>query len=104
MKSFFVFILYVAAAVTFPAEKDAVVLQYDSENSGIDGYKYTYETSNGIVSQEEGHLRNIGTDDEVLDVRGSFQYPGVNGKLYLVTYEANENGFQAFGTHLPRSQ
>lgn len=27
-------------------------------------YKYAYETGNGIVAEEEGFLKNQGTDDE----------------------------------------
>lgn len=31
----------------------------------VDGsYKYAYETGNGIIAEEEGFLKNAGTEDE----------------------------------------
>lgn len=59
------------------------------------------ETSNGIVSQEQGQLKNVGTENEAIEVRGQFSYTGDDGVVYTVTYVANENGYQPSGAHLP---
>lgn len=59
------------------------------------------ETSNGISAQEQGQLKNAGTDNEAIEVRGQFSYTGPDGVVYTVTYVANENGYQPQGAHLP---
>jgi len=65
-------------------------------------YNYNYETGNGIQAEEEGHLNNVGTDNKVVAVvRGSFSYTDSEGKIYKISYVADENGFQPEGTHLP---
>lgn len=49
---------------------------------------------NGIKAQEQGEVKNKGTDNEIQSVRGSYSYTGPDGVLYEVTYIADENGFQ----------
>lgn len=49
---------------------------------------------NGIKAQEQGEVKNKGTDNEIQSVRGSYSYTGPDGILYEVTYIADENGFQ----------
>ncbi|XP_063619219.1 flexible cuticle protein 12-like [Cydia splendana] len=104
MKSFVVFALIVTAVAAAPQrspDADAQVLKYDAENIGVDGYRFAYETSNGIKSEEQAQLNNAGTDNEAIAVRGSFSYTGPDGVVYTVTYIADENGFQPQGAHLP---
>ncbi|XP_061711550.1 cuticle protein CP14.6-like [Cydia pomonella] len=107
MKSFIVFALIVAAVAAAPQrspDADAQVLRYDANNIGVDGYNYSYETSNGIKSEEQAQLNNIGTDNEAISVRGSYAYTGADGVVYTVTYIADENGFQPQGAHLPAAR
>lgn len=42
MKSFIVFVAIVAVALAAPLDssKDAVVLKYENDNIGVDGYKF----------------------------------------------------------------
>lgn len=47
---------------------------------------------NGIKAQEQGEVKNKGTDNEIQSVRGSYSYTGPDGVLYEVTYIADENG------------
>nr|AAV91346.1 cuticle protein 1 [Lonomia obliqua] len=102
MKSFIVFALFVAVAVAVPVDpKDATILRYDNDNIGVEGFSYAYETSDGKSAQEQGQLKNVGTENEAIEVRGQFSYLGVDGVTYTVTYVANENGFQPQGAHLP---
>ncbi|XP_029663552.1 cuticle protein CP14.6-like [Formica exsecta] len=65
-------------------------------------YNYSYETGNGIQAQEEGHLNNVGTDQEALEARGSYSYTDNEGNTFQISYVANENGFQPEGAHLPQ--
>lgn len=62
---------------------------------------FRFETSNGISQQEQGTLQNAGSENEVMQVRGSFTFTGADGVVYTVTYIADENGFQPQGAHLP---
>ncbi|KRK01272.1 uncharacterized protein Dyak_GE28983 [Drosophila yakuba] len=98
MKFLFVFVALFAVALAAPS--DDVVLKYDSDNIGVDGYNYAYETSNGIAAQEAGQLKDIG-DEHVLNVQGSYSYTAPDGQSISVTYIADENGFQPQGAHLP---
>ncbi|XP_043649820.1 larval cuticle protein 65Ag1-like isoform X2 [Drosophila teissieri] len=98
MKFLFVFVALFAMALAAPS--DDVVLKYDSDNIGVDGYNYAYETSNGIAAQEAGTLKDIG-DEHALNVQGSYSYTAPDGQHISVTYIADENGFQPEGAHLP---
>lgn len=62
---------------------------------------FRYETGNGIQAQEAGQLKNAGSDQESIEVQGSYSYTGDDGQQYTVTYVADENGFRAEGAHLP---
>jgi Insect cuticle protein len=53
-----------------------------------------YETSNGNKRTEEASLKNVGTEDEALVVRGSFSYTAPDGQIITVNYIADENGYQ----------
>jgi Insect cuticle protein len=59
------------------------------------------ETSDGVKREEEGVLKNVGTENEALSVRGSFQFVGDDGQTYTVNFVADENGYQPEGAHLP---
>nr|AAL16187.1 larval cuticle protein precursor [Apriona germarii] len=92
----------VAVALAAPQrDADAVVVRYDSDNIGVDGYNYAYDTSNGISAQENGQVINAGTDNEAIAARGQFTYTGPDGVQYSVSYTADENGFQPVGAHIP---
>lgn len=61
------------------------------------------ETSDGKTHQEEGSLKNVGSEDEALVVRGSYSFIADDGQTYTVNYIADENGFQPEGAHLPNT-
>lgn len=48
-----------------------------------------------------GELKNTGTSDELLAVRGSYRYKDPEGNDIVITYIADENGFIPQGDHLP---
>ncbi|CAH0558129.1 unnamed protein product [Brassicogethes aeneus] len=98
----------VAVAVAAPPQggpdKDAVVVKYDNDNIGVDGYNYAYETSNGIAAEETAELKNAGSENESISVRGSYRFIGADGVTYEVTYIADENGFQPTALSAPQGQ
>ncbi|XP_013187362.1 flexible cuticle protein 12 [Amyelois transitella] len=93
----------VATAAAITDSKDAVILRSDLENIGVDGFQWAYETSDGKSAQEQGQLKNVGSENEALEVRGQFAYTAPDGQVYTVTYVANELGFQPQGAHIPKS-
>ncbi|GJQ70340.1 hypothetical protein Trydic_g22774 [Trypoxylus dichotomus] len=103
MKVVLVFAVAIAVAAAAPqqSDRDAQIIKSVLDNIGTDGYNFEYETSNGIAAQEQGQLRNAGSDNEILAVQGQFKYVGPDGVTYSVTYTADENGFQPQGAHLP---
>lgn len=66
-------------------------------------YIFSVDTSDGFQKEEQGEIKNVGTDEEALAVTGSYSYVGDDGKTYSVKYTADENGFQPEGEHIPPS-
>jgi len=75
-------------------DADAQILRDDFDNIGIDGYKFGFETSNGIARDEEGKLDNPESENGAMQVHGSYSYTDASGKKVVVTYVADENGFR----------
>ena len=63
----------------------------------------SYETSDGVSRQEQAVLKNVGTDNEALSVRGTITWVAADGQQYTLNYIADENGFQPEGAHLPKA-
>ncbi|EDW68485.1 cuticle protein CP14.6 [Drosophila virilis] len=102
MKCAVVFLcLCLALSAAAPANDATIVSQ--SSDVQPDGYKLELETSDGTKRTEEGILKNPGTDNEALAVKGAFSYVGDDGVTYSVSYVADENGFQPEGAHIPRA-
>lgn len=55
---------------------------------------FSLEQSDGTKKEEQGELKNAGTDDEAISVKGSYTWVGPDGVTYTVNYVADENGFQ----------
>ena len=99
MKFAIVFAALFALAFAAPAE-EAQILRLDSD-VGPESFKYGFETSDGNKQDAEGQLKNVGTEQEAISVRGSFSFVADDGQTYTVNYIADENGFQPQGAHLP---
>ncbi|XP_017010502.2 larval cuticle protein 65Ag1-like [Drosophila takahashii] len=92
----------VAAAGTsrLQSPQEAVILKQASDIEPS-SFAYNWETSDGQAAQAAGQLKNIGTEQEALAVKGSFSFVGDDGQTYTVNYIADENGFQPQAAHLP---
>ena len=60
---------------------------------------YSYEADNGIKVEESGVQKQIGFEAGTVS-RGSYSFPA-DGESFTVNWVADENGFQARGSHLP---
>ncbi|KAK4880482.1 hypothetical protein RN001_008628 [Aquatica leii] len=88
------FATVIIAAPQHGPDHNAVIVKYNSDNLGFDGYNYGYETSNKISHQETGQLVNPGTEHESMSVRGQYSYLGVDGVLYTRTTEQLRKGWE----------
>ncbi|XP_073837922.1 cuticular protein 65Az [Musca autumnalis] len=78
------------------------IIKFESQVNTDGSYMYEYETGNGINVDEMGYLKNAGdSDNEAQVAEGSFSFTSPEGDSYVVTYIADENGFQPQGDHLP---
>lgn len=59
-------VLIVGLACAVLADKDATVLRHDAEVNVDGSYQYAYETSNGILHEEQGAPKTIGEDQAVV--------------------------------------
>uniref|UniRef100_A0A1A9X162 Uncharacterized protein n=1 Tax=Glossina brevipalpis TaxID=37001 RepID=A0A1A9X162_9MUSC len=77
------------------------ILSFINENDGDGNYRFSYETGNGIKAQEEGTIKNRGSDNEIPSVMGTYSYTAPSGEVIEIAYTADENGFQPSGDNLP---
>lgn len=61
-----------------------------------------YETSDGISRSEEAELKNAGTENETLVIKGTISWVAPDGQTYTINFIADENGFQPQGDHIPK--
>lgn len=102
MKSVFIFAALLALALAAPAP-DTEIVRLESDVHP-EGYSYVVETSDGTKKDEEGKLKDIGTENEAIVVHGSFSWVDEKtGEHFVVNYVADENGFQPEGAHLPKA-
>ncbi|KAJ6633070.1 Flexible cuticle protein 12 [Pseudolycoriella hygida] len=102
MKSIVVLAVLIALAASIPIDpQDIEVLRYDNDNVGVDGYKFSYEQSDGVSRSEEGVLKNVGTEQEGIEVRGTITWTAPDGEVYTLNFVADENGYHPEGKHLP---
>lgn len=64
---------------------------------------FRYETSDGVSRTEEAELKNAGTENEILVVRGTISWFAPDGQQYTISFIADENGYQPEGAHLPKA-
>ncbi|XP_053965742.1 endocuticle structural glycoprotein SgAbd-3 [Anastrepha ludens] len=64
-------------------------------------FHYHYELGDGSKVSQDGVLKNVDGAHEGEAIEGKFAFVADDGKQYLVTYVADENGYQPMGEHLP---
>ncbi|XP_001656587.2 endocuticle structural glycoprotein SgAbd-3 [Aedes aegypti] len=95
-----VLVVGLACAVLADKDQEATILKHDAEVNVDGSYQFAYETSNGILHEEQGQLKTVGEEQAVV-AQGRFAYTDGEGNNFAVQYVADENGFQPQGDHLP---
>lgn len=92
---------YHHGVVPVPSGADASAQVLRSESAvNPDSYQYAYETSNGIQGQEQGQLKQIGSESAIVS-QGQFGWTSPEGTPVQLTFVADENGYQPSGSILP---
>merc|ERR1712141_424726 len=65
-------------------------------------YDFEFETDDGEFRSEQGRIKHIGGED-ANEITGEFSWVSPEGELVSFTYKADENGYQAQGSHLPEA-
>ncbi|XP_063697903.1 endocuticle structural glycoprotein ABD-5-like [Culicoides brevitarsis] len=73
----------------------ADIVNFENYNSGKNGYRYQFDTSDGTSRVEAGELKDLGYDSERLAVMGSYTFVDDKGKEHTVEYTADEKGYRA---------
>ncbi|KAK0160624.1 hypothetical protein PV328_008015 [Microctonus aethiopoides] len=82
------------------ADKDAVITSQQLEVNFDGNYINNFETSNGISHQETGQPKQVDQETPVV-AQGSESWSAPDGQAISLTWTADENGFQAQGSHIP---
>ncbi|KAM7343665.1 endocuticle structural protein SgAbd-6-like [Cochliomyia hominivorax] len=95
------FACFAAVALTAPTEREEheIVPIVKSEiNKNDDGsYQLIYEGGDGTAREEKAVVMNAGTENEALEVKGSYKYINEDGEEVEVFYTAGVNGFVPYG-------
>ncbi|KPI99671.1 Endocuticle structural glycoprotein SgAbd-1 [Papilio xuthus] len=87
---------------TTTSSTPTVAVIKNEQSYGENGsYKYEYEIADGTHVGEEGYFTNPKATDESIVKKGWYSFTDNNGKVYTVTYWADESGYHATGDHLP---
>ncbi|XP_026328697.1 endocuticle structural glycoprotein ABD-5-like [Hyposmocoma kahamanoa] len=84
----------VAVACAAPQQRDVQILRFDNDNNGLGNYRWAFDQSDGTRHEQRGELTNQGRENEALVVRGQYSWIGPDGVTYIVTYVADDQGFQ----------
>ncbi|XP_039487599.1 larval cuticle protein 65Ag1 [Drosophila santomea] len=92
--------LSIALCLAAPAPDAEIVNQVSDVNA--DSYSYKFETSDGTKQEQRGSLKNLGPEDDALQVAGSYSFVDQDGQTHTINYVADENGFQPQGEDIPQ--
>lgn len=82
------------------------ILRSTLNSHGTPGFErafdYSFESENGIRQEAVGELKTVGESD-VMVMRGSYEFIGDDGQNYQMNWYADETGYHAEASHLPKS-
>lgn len=85
------------------AGNEIVITRSENENNGDGTFRWVSELSDGTKLEQSGYTKASGDpENPVLQViQGGYSYYSPEGELIQLSYNADENGFQPQGAHLP---
>ncbi|KAJ0179903.1 hypothetical protein K1T71_004494 [Dendrolimus kikuchii] len=97
------YIFSVAVNRVVSADQTANIIRYDNDIYPDGSYRYAFETDNGIAAQADGVPRQFSGNPPVAPVvsQGSFSWTSPEGQPIVITYIADENGYQPQGDAIP---
>ncbi|XP_016975763.1 larval cuticle protein 65Ab1-like [Drosophila rhopaloa] len=96
----FAIVLFALFAVAAARPNDAQIVRLDSDVQP-EMWSSKLETTDGTSINQNGVLKNVGTEHEAIAVKGSFSFVADDGQTYTINYIADEYGYQPHGAHLP---
>lgn len=106
---FFAILACINAAITnyknVPANEEidfVPIVKSVAERKEDGSFLFAYEGGDGSFRKEVGVIQNPGTDDEALEVSGSYRYIDADGQEVEVHYTAGKGGFVPEGTNIPK--
>ncbi|EDV56511.1 endocuticle structural protein SgAbd-6 [Drosophila erecta] len=97
----FVLAVLVACGHALPVEPErepVAILKSEIIKKVDGGYNTVYEAADGTSRNEEAVVVDKGTDEEALEVKGSYKYINDEGQEVEVFYTAGKNGFVPYGS------
>ncbi|KAL1138380.1 hypothetical protein AAG570_008444 [Ranatra chinensis] len=82
-------------------QRPIAILRHAADTNTDGSFFYDFDTENGISAKSSGHVKNLGTKDEIQVMQGSYSYTGPDGIPITTNWVADEFGFRAEGAHLP---
>ncbi|XP_026832891.1 larval cuticle protein LCP-17 isoform X1 [Drosophila erecta] len=79
--------------VTSTTQPPVAILESSHEKHEDGSYNFSYLGEDGTHRREEAVVRNQGTENEYLEISGSYSYFDANGQEVTVTYKADDHGF-----------
>jgi len=79
------------------AERDAHIVRSEADDGGDGNFVYSFDTSNSIAAIAAGRIKNpeaSDPDDRIQEIVGCYSYIDTEGQPVVVTYIADENGYQ----------
>ncbi|ALC41472.1 Cpr47Eb [Drosophila busckii] len=88
--------------ISVTTEKHEIVplLSFLTDKEPNGNFRFMFEGGDKSFREETGTIENQGTEDETLEVSGSYRYIDADGQLVEVHYTAGKNGFVPTGTHI----
>ncbi|KAH8372945.1 hypothetical protein KR009_008551, partial [Drosophila setifemur] len=81
-----------------PEREIVPILKSEIQKQDDGSYNARYESGDGTVREEEATVVDKGTDEEALEVKGSYKYINDEGQEVQVFYTAGKNGFVPYGS------
>lgn len=93
----------IGAGVESTTEKREIIplLRFETDRKPDGSFSFSYEGGDKSAREEAGVVENIGTEEETLEIHGSYRYIDADGQEVEVHYTAGKNGFVPIGTNIP---